>query len=153
MKLDLETTPTKSQRKTKEALDSRVFKDGQIYLYRRQDYKKPIWYCRVKVPKSKGYIIQSTKTADEHDAYGCCKISYSPMELSKRPSHQMPLKHYQLEHSGKITKTIIDKDKMIMPISYFRGEKFMFALSKVTSTLITSSKILRALHRLNTWLC
>jgi hypothetical protein len=68
-KLNPETTLTKNQRKTKEALDSRVFKDGQIYLYRRQDYKKPIWFCRVKVPKAKGYIIQSTKTADEHDAY------------------------------------------------------------------------------------
>ena len=69
MKMEPENIPAKKTRKTKEALDSRVFKDGQIYLYRRQDYKKPIWYCRVKVPQSKGYIIQSTKTADEHEAY------------------------------------------------------------------------------------
>ena len=69
MKLEPENIPTKKPRKQKEALDSRVFKDGQIYLYRRQDYKKPIWYCRVKVPQTKGYIIQSTKTADEHEAY------------------------------------------------------------------------------------
>jgi hypothetical protein len=69
VKLEPENIPTKKPRKTKEALDSRVFKDGQIYLYRRQDYKKPIWYCRVKVPQAKGYIIQSTKTADEHEAY------------------------------------------------------------------------------------
>ena len=69
MKLENENSDNKRQRKAKEDLDSRVFKDGQIYLYRRQDYKKPIWYCRVKVPKAKGYIIQSTKTADEHEAY------------------------------------------------------------------------------------
>jgi hypothetical protein len=86
-KLNPETTPTKNQRKTKEALDSRVFKDGQIYLYRRQDYKKPIWFCRVKIPKAKGYIIQSTKTADEHDAYMDSVDSPATREGDQKPPH------------------------------------------------------------------
>jgi hypothetical protein len=36
-------------RKPKEALDSRSFKDGAIYLFRRADYKKSTWFCRVKI--------------------------------------------------------------------------------------------------------
>ena len=57
------------KRKPKEILENKVFRDGQIYLFRRADYKKPIWFCRVKVPGAKGYVSQSTKTADEHEAY------------------------------------------------------------------------------------
>ena len=62
------TSPAeKRPRKSKEALDSRTFRDGQIYLYRRQDYKKQIWFCRIKVPKTKGYVFKSTQTSDEHE--------------------------------------------------------------------------------------
>jgi len=60
---------TKQLRKAKTELDSRTFKDGAIYLFRRADYKKPTWFCRVKVPNAKGYISASTKTTDEHAAY------------------------------------------------------------------------------------
>jgi len=64
------TSPAeKRPRKSKEALDSRTFRDGQIYLYRRQDYKKQIWFCRIKVPNTKGYVFKSTQTSDEHAAY------------------------------------------------------------------------------------
>lgn len=65
-----QTSPAdKRPRKSKETLDSRTFRDGQIYLYRRQDYKKQIWFCRIKVPKTKGYVFKSTQTSDEHAAY------------------------------------------------------------------------------------
>ncbi|MGJ0510522.1 MAG: tyrosine-type recombinase/integrase [Methylocystis sp.] len=64
-----EPDSSQKQRKAKTELDSRSFRDGQIYLYRRADYKKPTWFCRVKVPGAKGYISQSTKTTDEHAAY------------------------------------------------------------------------------------
>ena len=64
------TSPAeKRPRKSKETLDSRTFRDGQIYLYRRQDYKKQIWFCRIKVPNTKGYVFKSTQTSDEHAAY------------------------------------------------------------------------------------
>ncbi len=59
----------KRKRKPKEILENKVFRDGQIYLFRRADYKKPIWFCRVKVPGAKGYVSQSTKTTDEHEAF------------------------------------------------------------------------------------
>ena len=59
----------KRERKAKAELDSRTFKDGAIYLFRRADYVKPTWFCRVKVPGAKGYVSCSTKTTDEHAAY------------------------------------------------------------------------------------
>lgn len=59
----------KKERKAKTQLQSKSFKDGAIYLFKRADYVKPTWFCRVKVPGAKGYISQSTKTTDEHAAY------------------------------------------------------------------------------------
>ena len=56
-------------RQPKTDLDSRTFKDGAIYLYRRADYKKPTWFCRIKVTGAKGYVHASAKTTDEHAAY------------------------------------------------------------------------------------
>jgi integrase len=59
----------KKNRKPKTELESKVFKDGAIYLFKRADYKKPTWFCRVKVPGAKGYVSLSTRTTNEHDAY------------------------------------------------------------------------------------
>ena len=56
-------------RQPKTDLDSRTFKDGAIYLYRRADYIKPTWFCRIKVTGAKGYVHASTKSTDEHAAY------------------------------------------------------------------------------------
>lgn len=49
--------------------ESRKFRDGAIYLYKRSDFKKPTWLCRVKHPNGNGYVTRSTKTGDEHQAY------------------------------------------------------------------------------------
>ena len=65
----LSETKTKKQRQPKTELESKSFKDGAIYLFKRADYVKPTWFCRVKVPGAKGYVTQSTKTTDEHAAY------------------------------------------------------------------------------------
>ena len=56
-------------RKQKSELESRAFKDGAIYLFRRADYKKPTWFCRVRVPNGKGYVQASTKPRTEHQAF------------------------------------------------------------------------------------
>lgn len=56
-------------RQPKTELESKSFRDGQIYLFKRSDYLKPTWFCRVKVPGAKGYITRSTKTLDEHLAF------------------------------------------------------------------------------------
>ncbi|WP_379553550.1 tyrosine-type recombinase/integrase [Qipengyuania sp. DGS5-3] len=53
----------------KNVLESRTFKDGAIYLFIREDYKKKTWMCRIKVPNRKGYVYRSTRTTDEHEAY------------------------------------------------------------------------------------
>jgi len=64
-------------RRQKNILESRVFKDGAIYLFLRSDYKKPTWFCRVKVPNSKGYVWRSTRTTDEHAAFAFASDLYN----------------------------------------------------------------------------
>jgi integrase len=58
-------------------LESRTFKEGLIHLFRRTDYKKPIWQARIKVRGAKGYIFKSTQTADEHEAYKFAEDVYN----------------------------------------------------------------------------
>lgn len=53
----------------RKTLLSKTFKDGAIYLFQRGDYKKPIWFCRLKVPGVKGYIYRSTRSSSEHQAF------------------------------------------------------------------------------------
>lgn len=50
-------------------LESKTFRDGTIYLYKRADYRKPTWLCRIKVPNGNGYVNRSTGTGDEHQAF------------------------------------------------------------------------------------
>ena len=69
--------PSEAAGLPKNILDSRVFKDGAIYLFVRSDYKKPTWFCRVKVPNSKGYVWRSTRTTDEHAAYAFANELYN----------------------------------------------------------------------------
>ena len=57
------------KRASPKVLDSKTFRDGAIYLYRRADYQKPIWFIRLKIPGAKGYVWKSSKTTDEHAAY------------------------------------------------------------------------------------
>ena len=80
-------------RKPKEALDNRSFMDGAIYLFRRADYKKPTWFCRVRVPKRTGYISCSTKTTDEHKAFSfadSCDAAQAYRFDAARDSWMMP---------------------------------------------------------------
>jgi integrase len=67
----------KSARKAKAELDSRTLKDGAIYLFKRTDYKKPTWFCRIKIPNGPGYISCSTKTTDEHAAFAFANELYT----------------------------------------------------------------------------
>ena len=63
------SAPNRRDHLGRNVLDGKFFKDGAIYLFRRSDYKKPIWFCRVKVPSVRGYIWRSTRTTDEHAAF------------------------------------------------------------------------------------
>ena len=56
-------------RAEKADLDNRTFLDGAIYLYRRSNSKHGKWDIRLKLLGHKGYIIKSSGTANEHDAY------------------------------------------------------------------------------------
>ena len=57
------------RRAAPKVLDSKTFKDGAIYLYRRAEYKKPTWFIRLKIPGAKGYVWKSSRSTDEYVAY------------------------------------------------------------------------------------
>ena len=62
-------------------IESKTFRDGLIYLYKRADFKKPTWLCRIKVPGTKGYINRSTKTGDEHQAFKLADDLYNELHI------------------------------------------------------------------------
>lgn len=74
---DATLTPKKKKRAPAKRLDSKTFKDGAFYLFRRADYVKPIWFIRIKVPGVKGYLSKSSKTTDEHAAYKAAEDYYN----------------------------------------------------------------------------
>lgn len=49
-------------------LNQRIYRNGDVVLYQRPDHKNPKWQCRIHVPGATGYVIRSTKTADEFEA-------------------------------------------------------------------------------------
>lgn len=49
-------------------LNQRIYRDGDVVLYQRPDHKNPKWQCRIHVPGASGYVIRSTKSADEFEA-------------------------------------------------------------------------------------
>lgn len=56
-------------RSEKADLDNRTFLDGAIYLYRRKNSRRGLWDIRLKLRGHKGYVIRSSGTANEHEAY------------------------------------------------------------------------------------
>ena len=69
--------------------ESKTFRDGLIYLYKRADFKKPTWLCRVKVPNGSGYVNRSTGTGDEHQAFKFADDLYNQL-LVKSLTGQAP---------------------------------------------------------------
>lgn len=71
------TLPKDGNRATPSVLESKTFKDGAIYLYRRAEYKKPTWYIRLKIPGAKGYVWKSSGSTDEYAAYKVAEDLYN----------------------------------------------------------------------------
>jgi integrase len=73
-------------------LDKRTFRDGLIYLYKRADYRKPTWLCRVKVPNGKGYVVRSTGTGHEHQAFKFADDLYNQLLVKSLSGGSPPAK-------------------------------------------------------------
>ncbi len=54
--------------------------DGRIVLYRRMDHKSPNWSVRLKIPNTTGYVVKSTKTADDFEARRFAEELYYQLE-------------------------------------------------------------------------
>ena len=136
------------------ALESKTFRDGAIYLFKRNDYKKPTWFCRVKVPGAKGYISQSTKTTDEHLAFkfaddlfhkGLVQVA-NGQELNSRKT-SLAIKEFIESYSEaeKNKPTTINRIKFLNHIAQFIGPKRLKEihtkeLSELNDWIIDNSK-------------
>ena len=79
-------------RADKADLDKRTFLDGAIYLYRRKNSKQGKWDIRLKVLGHKGYIIRSSGTANEHEAYNRAHELYLDCLARQRAGCQLDSK-------------------------------------------------------------
>ena len=139
---------TASARSNKNVLESRVFKDGAIYLFLRSDYKKPTWFCRIKVPNSKGYVWRSTRTTDEHAAYAFADNLYNQSLVrvlggnTANPKRLGPVLEAYLKHlkPSDGQESVRNKSLLITRlIPFLRGRSFdevtTALLSEITSEL------------------
>jgi integrase len=79
-------------RAEKAELDSRTFLDGAIYLYRRKNSTQGKWDIRLKLLGHKGYIIRSSGTANEHDAYKIAHELYLDCVAKQRAGRRLDSK-------------------------------------------------------------
>jgi integrase len=54
--------------------------DGRIVLYKRADHRNPKWTVRLKIPRSKGFVVKSAKTADDFEARRFAEDLYYQLE-------------------------------------------------------------------------
>lgn len=134
------------KRASPKVLDSKTFKDGAIYLYRRADYKKPTWFVRLKIPGAKGYVWKTSKTTDEHAAYKVADDLYNKSLVkvlgggklsSKRISDGLKayIKRYEPEQSRLSIKYKVLLAQRLIPI--FQGKTFDELDTSLISKMVT----------------
>jgi integrase len=93
-------------------VESKSFRDGLIYLYKRADYKKPTWLCRVKVPNGKGYINRSTGTGDEHQAFKFADDLYNELLVKSLTGEVVSGKRIGPAIDGYVRRLEADKERL-----------------------------------------
>lgn len=93
-------------------LESKTFKDGAIYLYRRAEYKKPTWFIRLKIPGAKGYVWKSSKTTDEFAAYKVAEDLYNQSLVKVLSGAKLNSKRIADALNGYITSHEPQKDRL-----------------------------------------
>ena len=142
----------------KNVLESRVFKDGAIYLFVRSDYKRPTWFCRIKVPNSKGYVSRSTRTTDEHAAYAFANNLYNQTLVrvlggsTANPKRIGPvldayLKHLEPRHHQESVRNRSLLIKRITPL--LRLKTFEEVSTALLSEIISELTVLSSKDRLS----
>ena len=54
--------------------------DGRIVLYKRADHQNPKWTVRLRIPRTKGFVVKSTKTTDDFEARRFAEDLYFELE-------------------------------------------------------------------------
>lgn len=60
---------------------NRTFKDGAICLYRRAEYKKPMWFIRLMILGAKGCVWKSSRGANEYVVYKAAEDLYNQLQV------------------------------------------------------------------------
>jgi integrase len=79
-------------RSKKQALESRTFLNGAIYLYKRKDSRQGCWDVRLKIYGHKGYIHRTSGTPDEHEAYSRAYAAYLDLVAMQRAGRGLDTK-------------------------------------------------------------
>lgn len=58
--------------------------DGRIVLYKRADHQNPKWTVRLKIPEIDGFVVKSSKTADDYEARRFAEDLYYRLEGKAR---------------------------------------------------------------------
>lgn len=128
-----ELKPRKT-RKAKTELESRTFKDGAIYLFKRADYKKPTWFCRVKVPNAKGYVSCSTKTTDEHVAFAFANDLFHKILArvhSGQDLHSKKVSSALDEYVAQLKRIVPMKTSILLKIQFCERMKAFFKTQRL----------------------
>lgn len=113
--------------------ESKSFRDGLIYLYKRADYRKPVWLCRVKIPGSKGYVTRSTGTGDEHRAFKFADNLYDQM-LAKSLTGGVPVS----KRTGSLIDAYIER---LEPEQAKRSIKYKILLMQRVKPFLTRIEV------------
>lgn len=49
-------------------INQQSYHDGRVVLYQLEDRPKGLWLCRLKLPKTKGYVYRGTGSSDLYEA-------------------------------------------------------------------------------------
>ena len=155
--MDVDDTPPSTKRRAApKVLDSKTFKDGAIYLYRRAEYKKPTWFIRLKIPGAKGYVWQSSKTTDEYEAYKAAEDLYNQSLVRVLGGGKLHSKRISDGLKAYVTQLEPDRERLSIHykillaerlIPVFHGKTFdeldTALISRMVSKLTESSKKVR----------
>lgn len=151
-----ETLSKPKRRAPPTVLESKTFKDGAIYLYRRAEYKKPTWFIRLKIPGAKGYVWKSSRTTDEFAAYKVAEDLYNLSLVKVLGGGKLSSK--RITDALKVYVTQLEPDRERLSIHYkillaerlipvFQGKTFddldTALISKMVAKLTEGSKKVR----------
>lgn len=151
--MDAAETPSKPKRRAPPTvLESKTFKDGAIYLYRRAEYKKPTWFIRLKIPGAKGYVWKSSRTTDEFAAYKVAEDLYNQSLVKVLSGGKLNSKRIADALKAYVAHFERDQDRLSIRYKVLFAKRLIPEFKTHTFDELDTALILKVLDRLHaTW--